>query len=68
MVEKGYANYLNYAERSLGETSVDFTVFLAERLKYIFREMGFRYDEVNAIVNADCDDPLDGMESPIAFP
>lgn len=42
--------------------SGDLTTFLAERLRYLFQQRGFSYDEVNAVAGARrgfVDDPLD---------
>jgi glycyl-tRNA synthetase beta chain len=44
------------------EESADVTTFLAERLRYLFQQRGFSYDEVNAIAGARrgfVDDPYD---------
>lgn len=64
VASKAYAN-LNrkrLAEQSFEQTLAEFERFCKDRLKFIFRELGYRYDEVNAVVDIDCDNPLDCLE------
>jgi glycyl-tRNA synthetase beta chain len=49
-------------ERSFEETFLEFEKFVKDRLKFLFKESGYRYDEVNAIVEVDCDNPIDCLE------
>jgi glycyl-tRNA synthetase beta chain len=49
-------------ERSFEETFLEFEKFVKDRLKFLFKEVGYRYDEVNAIVEVDCDNPIDCLE------
>ena len=48
--------------QSLEETYSEFEKFFKDRLKFVFKEQGFRYDEINAIVDVDADNPLDCLE------
>jgi glycyl-tRNA synthetase beta chain len=50
------------AEQSFEQTYFEFERFFKDRLKFIFKEQGFRYDEINAIVDVDSDNPLDCLE------
>jgi glycyl-tRNA synthetase beta chain len=47
---------------SLEETLVEFEKFIKDRLKFVFKELGYRYDEINAIVEVGCDNPYDCLE------
>jgi glycyl-tRNA synthetase beta chain len=64
VASKAYANLKRkrLAEQSFEQTLAEFERFCKDRLKFIFRELGYRYDEINAVVDIDCDNPLDCLE------
>lgn len=57
--KRSFSLYRRKASRPLEETLQDFGSFVKERLRYILRERGFRYDEVNSVVEISFDNPLD---------
>ncbi len=59
---RAYSAFKKRADRGFEETRIDFQGFLKDRLKFVFKEQGYRYDEVNAIVEVDFDNPLDCSE------
>jgi glycyl-tRNA synthetase beta chain len=61
---RAYANLKRQrlAKRSFEETHLEFEKFFKDRLKFVFKEQGFRYDEINAIVDVDADNALDCLE------
>ena len=64
VASKAFANLKRkrLAEQSSEQTLAEFERFCMDRLKFIFRELGYRYDEINAVVDIDCDNPLDCLE------
>ncbi len=56
---KAFSLYRRKVTRSVSESLQDFEDFLKERLRYILKEEGFRYDEVNSVVDISFDNPLD---------
>jgi glycyl-tRNA synthetase beta chain len=56
---KSFSLYRKKATRSVEESLPDFEDFIKERLRHIFKEEGFRYDEVNSVVDISYDNPLD---------
>lgn len=62
MLRKAYEGLRRFADRSLEETSVIFRNFLKDRLRFIFREQGFRYDEINAVVEVCWDNPVESRK------
>jgi glycyl-tRNA synthetase beta chain len=59
MAKASYGNYRKTAEFPWEETWRQLEAFIKERLKYVFKEKGFSYDEINAVVEAGMDDPHD---------
>jgi len=61
---KAYSNLKRQrlAEQSFEQTYLDFKTFFEDRLKFIFKEQGYRYDEINSIVDVDSDDAADCLE------
>ena len=55
---KAFAGLKEYATRNFDETYQDFRSFLRERLRYVFKELGYSYDEINAIIEIGDDNPL----------
>jgi glycyl-tRNA synthetase beta chain len=51
-----------YTQRNFDDTYSDLADFFRDRIKYIFKENGYRYDEINAIVGVDFDDPVDCLQ------
>jgi glycyl-tRNA synthetase beta chain len=58
MIEWGLAPYPSAPDRTAAEVKE----FLEGRLRFLFEEMGFAYDCIDAVAAAGCDDPLDAME------
>jgi len=56
---KSLALFRKKAARVPDETWRDFAAFVKERLRFIFKELGFRYDEINAVVENSFDNPFD---------
>jgi len=50
------------ATRPEDETWQDVAAFVKDRLRFVFREQGFRYDEVNSVVEIGFDNPYDCLE------
>jgi glycyl-tRNA synthetase beta chain len=59
LAAKSYGLFRKYAETSLQETSKKYEAFIKERLVFTFKESGYKYDEVKAVVAVDFDNPLD---------
>ena len=59
MLVKAYEGVRRFADRSLEETSLNFRNFLKERMRFLFREQGFRYDEINAVLEVCWDNPVE---------
>jgi glycyl-tRNA synthetase beta chain len=59
IANSAYINYRKTAEISWKEIWVQLEPFVKDRLKYVFKEQGFNYDEINAAVEAGMDDPND---------
>lgn len=57
-----YRLFKKQATRSQTETWQDVAAFVVDRLRFIFKEQGFRYDEINAVVEICYDNPLDCLE------
>jgi glycyl-tRNA synthetase beta chain len=62
LAQKSFALLRKLSSRSLEETSRDFEAFFRERLRFVLREKGYRFDEINAIIETGGDDPLDCLE------
>jgi glycyl-tRNA synthetase beta chain len=62
LFRKAFALVRKKAKRGYEEVSVDLHSFFKERLRNIFRDMGYRYDEINAIVEIGIDNPLECLE------
>ena len=50
------------AKRPYQEVRADLCLFFKERLRNVFRDLGYRYDEINAIVEISIDNPLECLE------
>ena len=48
--------------RASDQTAEDLKEFFEGRLRFLFEEMGFAYDCINAVLAAGFDDPLDALE------
>lgn len=59
MLHKAYEGVRRLANQSLEETSLIFRNFLNDRLRFLFREQGFSYDEINAVLEVCWDNPLE---------
>ncbi len=59
MLGKAYEGVRRFADRSLEETSLIFRNFLKDRMRFLFREQGFRYDEINAVLEVCWDNPVE---------
>ncbi|MCI0721577.1 MAG: glycine--tRNA ligase subunit beta [Acidobacteria bacterium] len=59
---KSFSLFKKKATRSYAETWQDVAVFVKDRLRYIFKEQGFRYDEINSVVEIAFDNPFDCLE------
>ena len=62
MLRKAYQGVRRFADRSREETSRSFRDFLKDRLRFLFREQGFRYDEINAVVEVCWDNPVESRK------
>jgi glycyl-tRNA synthetase beta chain len=62
LAQKSFALLRKLSSRSLEETSRDFEAFFRERLRFVLREKGYRFDEINASIETGGDDPLDCLE------
>ena len=59
---KAHSNLKRLPQRNFEETYREFRDFLKDRMKFVFREQGYRYDEINAVVEVDSDNPLECLE------
>jgi glycyl-tRNA synthetase beta chain len=59
---KSFSLFRKKAARSQAETWLDFASFVKDRLRFIFKEQGFRYDEINSVVEIGFDNPYDCLE------
>ena len=59
---KSFALFKRKATRSPEETWQDVATFVKDRLRFIFKEQGFRYDEINSVVEMCFDNPYDCLE------
>lgn len=59
---KSFKLFRSKVTRPAGETQKDFVEFVKDRLRFIFKEQGFRYDEVNAVIEIAHDNPLDCLQ------
>ncbi len=62
LIHKCFKLLRRFSSRSFEETYHDYEAFFKERIKFIFREQGYRYDEINAIVAGGADNPVDCWE------
>ena len=62
MLGKSYEGVRRFADRSLEETSLIFRNFLKDRMRFLFREQGFRYDEINAVLEVCWDHPVESRK------
>ena len=59
---RSIALFRRKATRTPEETWQDVATFVKDRLRFIFREQGFRYDEINSVVEICFDNPYDCLE------
>lgn len=59
MLGKAYEGVRRFADRSLEDTSLAFQNFLKDRNRFLFREQGFRHDEINAVLEVCWDNPVE---------
>jgi glycyl-tRNA synthetase beta chain len=59
---KSFALFKRKATRTREETWQDVATFVKDRLRFIFGEQGFRYDEINSVVEKCFDNPYDCLE------
>lgn len=62
LFRKAFTLVRKKAKRSYEDVRADLHLFFKERLRNIFKEMGYRYDEINAIVEIGVDNPLECLE------
>ena len=62
MLGKAYEGVRRFADRSLEETSLTFRNFLKDRMRFLYREQGFRYDEINAVLEVCWDHPVESRK------
>lgn len=62
MLDKAYEGVRGFADRSLEETSLTFRNFLQDRMRFLFREQGFRHDEINAVLEVCWDHPVESRK------
>jgi glycyl-tRNA synthetase beta chain len=68
LVHKSCSLLRRFSSRSFDETYRDFEAFFQERIRYIFREQGYRYDEINAVVATGVNNPVDCWDRLKAIP
>jgi glycyl-tRNA synthetase beta chain len=59
---KSFVLFKRKTTRGPEETWQDVATFVKDRLRFIFREHGFRYDEINSVVEMCFDNPYDCLE------
>jgi len=59
---RSFALFKKKATRSQVDTWQDVASFVKDRLRFIFKEQGFRYDEINSVVEICFDNPYDCLE------
>jgi glycyl-tRNA synthetase beta chain len=59
---RSFALFKKKAVRTQGDTWQDLASFVADRLRFAFKELGFRYDEISAVVDICFDDPYDCLQ------
>ncbi|MBM3802573.1 MAG: glycine--tRNA ligase subunit beta [Acidimicrobiia bacterium] len=59
---RSFSLFKRKAVRTQSDTWQDFSSFLKDRLRFAFKELGFRYDEINAVVETRFDNPCDCLE------
>ena len=62
MLGRAYEGVRRFADRSLEETSLTFRNFLKDRMRFLFREQGFRHDEINAVLEVCWDNPVESRK------
>ena len=62
LYSKSFFLFRKKATRTQAETWLDVSSFVKDRLRFIFKEEGFRYDEINAVVEIAFDNPYDCLE------
>jgi glycyl-tRNA synthetase beta chain len=62
LARRSHAALKRYASRGFDEIWTDFNLFFRDRLRFIFKEQGFRFDEVNSILQVSSDNPLECLE------
>ncbi len=55
---KAFSRLKKYSARGFEETYEDFGAFMRERMRHVFKEQGYRYDEINAVIEINGDNPL----------
>ena len=60
--DRSFALFKKKATRTQAETWQDVASFVKDRLRFILSEQGFRYDEINAVVEVCFDNPYDCLE------
>lgn len=59
MLGKAFEGVRRFADRSLEETSLTLRNFLKDRMRFLFREQGYRHDEINAVLEVCWDNPVE---------
>lgn len=59
VLQSAYQGLKKVSVRSLEEIQMDATIFLKDRLRFIFKGQGFSYDEINSILEICWDNPLE---------
>lgn len=59
MLARAYEGVCSFADRSLEETTLTFRNFLNDRMRFLFRGQGYRYDEINAVLEVCWDNPVE---------
>ena len=59
MLARAYEGVCSFADRSLEDTTLTFRNFLKDRMRFLFREQGYRYDEINAVLEVCWDNPVE---------
>ena len=62
LLGKAYEGVQGFADQSLEQTSLTFRNFLKDRMRFLFREQGFRHDEINAVLEVCWDNAVESRK------
>jgi glycyl-tRNA synthetase beta chain len=62
LAHRSHVALKRYSSRGFDEIWADFDLFFRERLRFVFEGQGFRFDEINSILQVSSDNPLECQE------